>query len=768
MAQKSDTSATHYAHSKPDAPRDQWQELGVHLNNVAKLAASMMPPGSEDWGRMAGLWHDMGKFSAEFQKRIGAADDAELETRPQHVDHSTAGAQHAHVALGEIGLPIAYAIAGHHAGLANFRDSSDSNLTTRLRKSVPAWDAAPSDLLGAPSTNPPPLPFQPDPKRIGIQLFMFTRMLFSALVDADFLDTEAFYEPSAKESRITAWTLPEMKGFLDRHLSRLSSNATDAANANPYVLRSRAEVLAACRRAASLDPGLFSLTVPTGGGKTLSSLAFALDHSLQHGLRRVIYVIPYTSIIEQNAGVFRSVFGEKDGQSPVLEHHSNYEADEESRWDRLSSENWDAPLVVTTGVQFFESLFAARVGKSRRVHNIAGSVIILDEAQFLPPGLLMPTLRAIEELATSYGSTFVFCTATQPAISKNADFEQGLSGVREIVPDPQKLFSAMRRTKVQFVGDVENADIAERLRTHRQVLAVVNTRKAARQLYEETIAAGSDPQETRHLSARMYPRHRTWVLGAAAGALSEGLPIRVVSTQLIEAGVDIDFPVVYRELAGVDSIAQSAGRCNREGRTAEPGDVFVFRAADRRTPAAFRAAVDATAETQAQHGELLTPDAVETYFRNLYWRKSVSGGLDAKEILKLLDSERAARFDIPFRDIAERYEVIDSKMRPIVINPGLRPDDDSDEARALAADSGAVEELVDALSRARAGGWIMRRLQPFTVQVYEFEFKTLLKERAIDQVWDGVWVLSNPDAYDIRTGLAVEDSGVRDPKSLIG
>lgn len=767
MEQESGTPVTHYAHSKPGVPRDEWQDLSVHLRNVAELAAGMMPPKSAVWGRLAGMWHDLGKYSNEFQRRIGAEPLASAETQPLQVDHSSAGAQHAYQTLGDLGLFLSYVIAGHHAGLPNFWDESEANLRTRLKKAVPEWSAAPPGILDPGKLGTESLPFNPDKNRLGIQVFLFTRLLFSALVDADFLDTEAFYDPAATSQRAAAWSLLEMKAALDTHLEELVRRASRSPGASPQLNEARASVLDACRVAAVLEPGLFSLTVPTGGGKTLSSLAFGLDHAIRHGLERVIYVIPYTSIIEQTAAVFRGVFGARDGKSPVLEHHSNYESEREHQWDRLASENWDAPLIVTTGVQFFESLFAAKVSRSRRVHNIARSVVILDEAQFLPPGLMLPTLRVIEELSVTYGVTFVFCTATQPALNVREDFGDGLAGIREIVPHPDALFSALRRTTVHFVGNQEPDETARQIASHKQVLAVVNTRAGARDLYERVVESGSNTDQTLHLSARMYPRHRSIVLQRARARLRSAETVRVVSTQLIEAGVDIDFPVVYRELAGLDSIAQSAGRCNREGRASEPGDVFVFRSNGRSIPTTFRAAVDAMLETKDQHQDLLRPDAVETYFRNLYWRKSISGGLDAEGILRLLRSSRAAQLVVPFRKVADAYKLIDNPMRAVVADPGIKRPEADLVARELEADSQTIRALLSNLNGRASANQLARALQRYTVQVYEFEFQAMVQQGAVQETMPGVWVLSNPAAYDVRLGLTPESSGIRVPDQLI-
>ena len=544
-----------------------------------------------------------------------------------------------------------------------------------------------------------------------------------------------------------------MQPRLDAYLNRLSGAATATA-----VNRERANILSQCRRAAAWEPGLFSLTVPTGGGKTLSSLAFGIDHALKHGLKRVIYVIPYTSIIEQNAQVFRDVFGEDEGKSPVLEHHSNFEPDAEDPWSRRAAENWDAPLVVTTSVQFLESIFSHRTGSSRKLHNIAESVVILDEAQMLPPPLLQPTLRMVDELSTTYRSSVVLCTATQPAVECSDEFPSGLEGVREIITDPSALFSALKRTHVQSIGVISDEELAARVAKHDQALVVVNTRGHARQLFETvrmTTEASTGAPTVHHLSALMYPAHRSRVLATVRSRLEAGEPVILVSTQLIEAGVDIDFPVVYRACAGLDSIAQAAGRCNREGRREQPGDVIVFEPASGGVPRQFRAAVAAMETVARRHADLLAPAAVHDYFREYYWRKGKTGGLDAKKIMQRLTPRSAGQFHIPFRDISRDYRVIDESMVAIIINRGGGTDDGND-----------VEAIVERLAWETTGWLSLRRLQRYTVQVPERVLASFVADGAVDEARPGVYVLNNYRAYDESVGLMYDQGAVRDPGSM--
>ena len=379
-----------YAHSLPGRPESQWQRLREHLENCAQRAAAFSSVFSaSDWGHVAGLWHDMGKYSREFQSRIRAAggEEAHVEAVGK-VDHSTAGAQHAARCLGHAGKALAYVIAGHHGGLPDGL-STDSCLRSRLEKTIPDYTHCHQDLM---NSRPLTLPIVPVKERAGIQFSLFIRMLYSCLVDADFLDTEAFVDAVKHRGRGGYKPLAELSPLFFARLEELRGKALAS-----EVNRQRETILQECLRAAEWEPGLFSLTVPTGGGKTLSSMAFALRHALKHGFRRIIYVIPFTSIIEQNAAVFRSMIGEE----AVLEHHSNFEPAEEDHRSRLAAENWDAPIIVTTNVQFFESLFANRSSRCRKLHNIAGSVVILDEVQTLPAPYLLPCLEVLRELAAT-------------------------------------------------------------------------------------------------------------------------------------------------------------------------------------------------------------------------------------------------------------------------------------------------------------------------------------------------------------------------------
>lgn len=514
----------------------------------------------------------------------------------------------------------------------------------------------------------------------------------------------------------------------------------------------RADVLRQCRDKAALPVGFFSLTVPTGGGKTLSSLAFALQHAQAHGQRRVIYAIPYTSIIEQTADVFREVF--KDlGDEVLIEHHSQADASDkdETARSRLACENWDAPLIVTTNVQLFESLFAAKTSRCRKLHNLVNSVIVLDEAQQLPPEFLQPILDVLNLLVKHYGVTVVFCTATQPALSTTDYFDasKNLRGpetpVREIIDNPDALFDALKRVEVQLPPNwnisTPWADIAAQLAEEDCVLAIVSTRKAARELHRML------PSGTLHLSALMCGAHRKAVIEqikARLKAKREGTdfePLRVVSTQLVEAGVDIDFPVVYRALAGLDSIAQAAGRCNREGRLEGKGRVVVFVPQERPPLGHLRKGADACISTL--HGNTADPLArslFATYFQKFY--QSVE--LDSKGVCKLLTVEPKT-LGVQFCSAAEAFRLID----------------DEDSATVVVRYEPRREELDMLLATLASKGperWLMRKLQRYTVSIHKRVADKMLGQGDLTLPMPGLYVQKQADnLYDLTLGLKLDD-----------
>lgn len=677
-------SPIHYAHSTSGGTED-WELLKDHLDLVSTLASQFASKfDAEHFGEVLGKWHDLGKYSHEFQgylKRQNGVDVHVSETTGR-IDHATAGAKFAD-SLNQLPVPVrralAYCIAGHHAGLANAVEGKKiSAIEARLRKKIPTWEPfASKELLQCPVLN---LPAQIDHsirfewnsntntttkrvQRAGFTWAMFVRMLFSSLVDADFLATEQFMSPQSMADRPRYRT---KFSDLDRCLSDYLESLSSARSGR--IAELRRSILASCQEAAKLRPGLFSLTVPTGGGKTLASMSFALRHiqaNSQLTFDRIVVAIPFTSIIEQTADVFRQVFMPLN-ESVVLEHHSNVEPERETNLTRLAAQNFDSPIVVTTNVQLFESLFSNRTSRCRKLHNLARSVIILDEAQTLPIELLEPTLLAIRELVRSFGCTVVLCSATQPAVNHSEFFPIGLEDVVEIIPEPRKLYEEMRRTRVHYIGQIDLDDLADRLCQHRQFLCIQNTRPLAAKTFaalcERSGAKAS--KGVYHLSTFMCPAHRKLILKRIRQRLHEGKRCQVVSTQLIEAGVDVDFPIVYRSLAGLDSIAQAAGRCNREG-ARDHGDVFVFSLPELPPPGFLRTTA-ATAQTLLQRfgSDLIHPEAIEHYFQVHYWQNQRAW--DSKEILALhIDGVRKGMVD--FESIAAAYKMIEDDSIPVLV-----------------------------------------------------------------------------------------------------
>ena len=574
-AERSDRSAI--AHLTEDGREHLLRD---HLERVGALARGFASKwGAGPFGEVAGTLHDLGKYAADFQDYIRSASrsaedrrDAHIEDEPGvdeprrgRVDHSSAGALKARELYGPLGELLAFVIAGHHAGLAN-RPGLRSRMERKRQRLEDALEGRPpADLV---SKRELKAPFDTesinaaDGERIARRFELWIRMLFSALCDADFLDTEEFFD------RYQARLREEVKRqSLETLLARLAAHMDEKeAKAPPTEVNAvRRAIRRAVVGAAASARGVFTLTVPTGGGKTLAGMEFALGHARAHGLDRVVVAIPYTSILEQNAAVYRDAFGDEEA---VLEHHSSFDPRRETARSRLAAQNWDVPVVVTTTVQLFESLFARRTSRCRKLHNLARSVIVLDEAQTMPPGLLQPTLEALAALVNEYGASLVICTATQPALARASLGSFGFESMQEIVPPDLRAFERLRRVEVSWPEKLDEATsypaLADELAEHEDVLVITHLRRDARQLTELLDARLGDAT-TIHLSALMCPEHRSEVLAQIKQRKARGEAVRVVSTQLVEAGVDLDFPIVYRALAGLDSLAQAAGRCNREG-----------------------------------------------------------------------------------------------------------------------------------------------------------------------------------------------------------
>lgn len=640
-----------------------------HLDRVARLTQSfesqMFAPDTEDskssveWGYLTGIWHDLGKFAPEWQSYLQGKVDPHVDEVLGKVDHSSAGAQFA-VEKHLLGHLLSYPIAGHHSGLLD-ATSNGACQADRLRKEVPSYrDAVPSALQDIKIPELPSFLKSGDPFSLGF----FVRMIFSCLVDADFLTTESFMDEKRASMRNEAPNdvLESIRELIDARIDGFGTpDPSDRVNLQ------RCAVVDDCRMSAIQKPGLFTLTVPTGGGKTLSSMSFALRHAIANGQKRIIYVAPFNSIIEQNAEVLRGILKPLESEffAPLIEHHSSLSPENETAQSRLASENWDAPIVVTTAVQFYESLFASKTSRSRKLHNIANAVVILDEAQSLPVDLISPCLRVLQELSDHYKSSVVLCTATQPAVHYHPEeFPIGLKGAREIIADPKSLFDALKRVEVTSLGDLSDTALVDRLRSQEQVLCIVNRRRHAQELYR-LLGAG---EGNYHLSALMCPEHRHRILCEIRQRLKQGLPVRVISTQLIEAGVDVDFPVVYRALAGLDSIAQAAGRCNRHGKLPISGHTYVFRPEDHSCEVYFRETAQVANQLIGLHDDLIGREAIRSYFDLYYYQQK--SRWDSKGILDGFRIDRRNR-DLPFHfsyaTVAGKFRLIDDWQIPIII-----------------------------------------------------------------------------------------------------
>lgn len=688
------------------------QTVAEHLIGTAELSAEFAEAfDATDYAHLMGMLHDIGKYSAEFQNRLHGG---------YKVDHSTAGA---YEAAKRKQIPASFCIAGHHAGLPDGGSKTDcmgSTLLGRLNGAkaaqLPDYSAWTEEIA---LKQVPALPALKDPAEAAF----FIRMLYSCLVDADFLDTERFMNGTGRV-QIKA-NAGEMNEMLDRYISPWFPP-------KGVLNEKRCAILTEClTQGEKSERGLFTLTAPTGGGKTVASLAFALRHAREHGMQRVIYVIPYTSIIEQTAEKFREILGEGN----VLEHHYGvlFDMDEDEREiaKAAATENWDMPVIVTTAVQFFESLFAAKSSKCRKLHNIANSVIIFDEAQMLPIPYLRPCVYAIAQLVKNFRTTAVLCTATQPALGKI--FEEFLPGVRakEICPDELFGDEIFKRVTFRKAGKLSISEAADLINSEEQVLCIVNSRKAARELYEELKKDGSY-----HLSTLMYPAHRKAVLKEVRKRLEKGEICRVSATSLIEAGVDVDFPAVFREEAGLDSVLQAAGRCNREGlRAADESIVTVFES-ESKIPPIFEIPVKAGRISMASADDISSKETVERYFKELLLLKGAEE-LDKKDIIKRLRKD-----NFPFRTVSELFKLIDTDTKTIYI-----PTEESGS-------------LLDRLRYGERSRNLYRELGQYGVSVYENHFKALERAGAIRMLDDGSAVLTDITLYSPETGLKFDaDSG---------
>jgi CRISPR-associated endonuclease/helicase Cas3 len=708
-------------------------DLVKHLKDVAKQAKEFAAKfGAADLGYWIGLWHDLGKFNPDFQEYLKAQDEARPTSK---VRHAIWGALLAYRLLLQFRLPweeIVLPIAGHHAGLKD-----PGYLLGQMEEKAQTAEGKSLLLLVRDAARSLPQPKVKSVSRSDTRRELFIRILFSAMVDADYLDTESHFKPAHTLLRSATVNLQSLWEKFQRKQGAFLQNLRD--RKETPVNRVRREVYENCLRAAEGPQGVYRLTVPTGGGKTRSGLAFALRHALQHGLERVVIAIPYTSIIEQTADIYREILGD----ASVVEHHSNLpwrednELDEISLYLRLASENWDAPLVVTTTVQLFESLLNDQPSRCRKLHNLARSVIVLDEVQTLPVELLKPTLDVLRTLVEGYEVTVVLSTATQPAFAGESPYLDGFAGleVREIVPNPKLLFKALDRVEYELRPTSMAWEVlAEELGSFPQVMVVLNTRHDALKLVE--LIEGKT-EAVYHLSTLLCGAHRRRVLEEIRNRLRKGLPVQLISTQVVEAGVDLDFPVVYRAIGPLDRIAQVAGRCNREGKLPQ-GKVILFETPESHTPMGpYKKGIEKARSLLHQYDDQALKDfeIYTLYFHRLY--QDVE--LDEANI-----QERRRLLDYP--TVAERYRLIKEDTTPVIVPYG--------EALNLLSEWG----------RFGPSRTLWRRLQSYVVNLYSREANRLLQEGWVREVGWGLYAWGG--GYDERKGL-YHLSPVHDPCDLV-
>lgn len=713
------------------------QSIKEHLQGTADRAKKFAAEfGCADIGYLCGLMHDIGKYSDEFQRRI---------QDPEHtckVDHSTAGAKEL-MALSDNYIPMAMAVAGHHSGLldgGNLRVSQahDGTFFGRLHNcDLPEYGTWKEEIVPQTVSIPEWCKGGDSPR---LTMSFFIRMIFSCLVDADYLDTEKFMLGN-KAFRGGYSTPGELLKRFETYIEPWLQGKNEAEGRQRELCEARNRILQNCMdKGAASGRGIFTLTVPTGGGKTTASLGFALNQMCSCELNRVIYVIPYTSIIDQNAAVFSEILGEAN----VVEHHSGilYETGTQSETNyrkMLATENWDAPVIVTTAVQFFESLYACRTSKCRKLHNISNSVIIFDEAQTIPAPYLEPCVAVMAELVKNYRASIVLCTATQPSLQTMFQKYYPGAPIQEICDDVIGNYNLFRRTQIHNVGEVTTEVLLEKLSACKQVLCIVSKRRTAQNLYEQMKGEG-----VYCLTTLLCPTHRKEKIAEIKARLYEGYTCRVIATSLIEAGVDVDFPAVYRQEAGLDSVIQAAGRCNREGRNSpDESRVCIFRLQGEKDR--FLAQnIDSLHFTQRSYEDIAGLEAIDFYF-TFYRELLGQENLDQKDILKSMGESLDGNI-FPFSSVAQKFRFIENDIRTIY----------------LPIEEGA--EMIQQIADGKADKNTFRRLGQYGVNVYPNHFEALWRGGCIELIGDMIYVLRDMNQYckegtglqmDVETGYGI-------------
>ncbi len=734
--------------------------LKNHLNETANRAGEFASEfNNKDWAEFAGYLHDLGKFHPAWQKYLcrksGYDLEANLEESNNRPNHSTAGSVLVFEKFNNsvAAKILAYIIGGHHSGLPDWIEqlkprlfTEDGILNTEDLNRIKELDEAKEFLNKEIPSSPPHIFANEINDQSKEQIQLWIRMLFSCLVDADFLDTERYMD---EKKRGVYETLEILKQRFDNFMLQKLSNS--------LLNEKRNQILQHCREKAKLEPGFFSLTVPTGGGKTLSSMAFALEHAIKHNKKRIIVAIPYTSIIEQTAKVFKygsdideeiKVLKGKGeflfGENQVVEHHSNLDPEGENPKNRLATENWDAPIIVTTNVQLFESLFGNKTSVCRKLHNITNSIIILDEAQMIPTHYLKPIISVLKGLVNHFGVTVILMSATQPAlngaIGSEPNIIQGFENVTEIIENPNLLAKDFKRVEIILPEDLnkksEWEEIVQEISQYEQALCIVNKRDDCRQLHSLM------PKDTIHLSGYMCGEERSELISEIKLKLKHKQPIRVISTQLVEAGVDIDFPVVYRALTGIDSIVQAAGRCNRENKLIEPGKVFVF-VPPKPSPSGFLRKCEDAGKTILRNnpGAEFNPSIYSEYFKYLY---SNLNTFDEADFYSRLVKD-AVSFDFQFRTFAEKFNLIDDKKQyGIIVWYESKKNNKNNK------------QLIEQLKFVGPSKDLLRKLQRYIVNVPIYIFNKINESGYVENI-NGYWVQKDENLYKSGLGILYDE-----------
>lgn len=727
-------SRTIISHLYSNKENGQWiiQTNDEHQKGVAELAATFAKQlGLPTWGYFLGILHDKGKERHAFQQYIRTVNGLPITDTKHYENHHHAfvGGLIAHKLLGKnIIHLLCNQIISHHTGLHDYMDVESILQDQQIPKEID-WE---NTHVDAAQLNKELNSLNLCSNDL-IHFHHIARLLFSCLVDADRLDTEHFMDIKSWQKRGCSSELAELLPKLEKHLHQLQAYATES-----HVNHIRKKVMELCEKRAEGEKGFYSLTVPTGGGKTLSSLLWAMKHAVHHKMSRIIIAIPYTSIIVQTARILKTIFGEDN----VLEHHSNFNPDEikdEEKRERaiLATENWDYPIIVTTNVQLFESMFSNKPSSCRKLHNIVNSVIILDEVQTLPTDFLQPIVDALKAYQKMFGTSVLFTTASQPVLTGEIEASnpkenlKGIEHITEIIPPELKLHEKLRRVKLEIDNTGKTYDeIAATLSEHKKVLCIVNTRKDAKELFDRLPNEGIKL----HLSRMMCPAHISETIERIKTLLKDDDQpiIRVIATQLVEAGVDIDFPIVFRQETGLDSILQAAGRCNREGKY-NMGHTFVFSlSAENRIPFGSMAKANNARLNLPVNSDWFAPDTMNEYFLQRYSRETT---FDKKDIKHYLYKYNELCFD----KAAMLFKLIDDNNQNIIVNWK-----DSTKWIAQLKEYGCTYPL-------------MKKLAQYTVSIHQSDFNRLNEYGAINEIIEGIYVLSDSAQYDNDTGVSLEN-----------